>query len=375
MTYFAILGKHKQISLAELQYIHPENLKTHGPIAIFDTQFPDKLAQLWGIIKRWQVTTLWTLSSLTREGDPKGGGFILPQLIGTNSRLLGKHLKDSWYTKRFKELTLDHCDLEVQDKWQELILIHSNESLDETVQIGVVTGYQDIWLFEVVDFEKPGSGMGIGMMPSKLALTMINIALAHHQSTHETSNSEYPEGWKEEYTIYDPFCGFGTTGFLANAHGYHVICSDINGSLIKPNLTWWQTHARHTDHRFTAFKHDATDPITKPFVKHTDVIVTEWWLWPIVTTRLMPKVAHHQLSQIWAVYCGFLQQIDAYFNDITICMTIPVYRIYEVNVILEMIEDLLGEDKKWSITPIPQVYERKWQFVTRQIVVLQKQSS
>lgn len=108
--------------------------------------------------------------------------------------------------------------------------------------------------------------MGIGMMPSKLALTMINIALAHHQAAHEVQT---------EYTVYDPFCGFGTTGFLANAHGYHVICSDINGSLIKPNLAWWQTHARHTDHRFTAFKHDATDPITKPFVKHTDVIVTE----------------------------------------------------------------------------------------------------
>lgn len=46
MSYFAILGKHKQISLAELQYISPENLKTHGPIAVFDTQFPDKLKQL-----------------------------------------------------------------------------------------------------------------------------------------------------------------------------------------------------------------------------------------------------------------------------------------------------------------------------------------
>jgi hypothetical protein len=46
MTYFAILGKHKQISLAELQYVQPQNLKTHGPIAIFDTQFPDKLKEL-----------------------------------------------------------------------------------------------------------------------------------------------------------------------------------------------------------------------------------------------------------------------------------------------------------------------------------------
>ena len=108
--------------------------------------------------------------------------------------------------------------------------------------------------------------MGIGMMPAKLTLMMINIALTHHQATHEIQS---------EYTIYDPFCGFGTTGFLANAHGYHFIGSDLNGSLIKPNLNWWNTHDHHTDHRFTAFKHDATTPITKSFVQHSDVIVTE----------------------------------------------------------------------------------------------------
>jgi hypothetical protein len=73
----------------------------------------------------------------------------------------------------------------------------------------------------------------------------------------------------------------------------------------------------------------------------------------------MPKVAHHQLSQIGAVYCGFLEQVDAYFDNITICMTIPVYRIYEVNVILEMIQDLLGNNPAWNIIAVPQVYERK----------------
>jgi tRNA G10 N-methylase Trm11 len=69
-------------------------------------------------------------------------------------------------------------------------------------------------LFEAVDFEKPSAGMGIGMMPSKLALTMINIALAAHQSNHDI---------KVDYTIYDPFCGFGTTNFLANAHEHNTI--------------------------------------------------------------------------------------------------------------------------------------------------------
>jgi hypothetical protein len=159
---------------------------------------------------------------------------------------------------------------------------------------------------------------------------------------------------------------------LANAHWHNTIWSDINGSLIKPNLTWRQTHERHTDRRITTFKHDATQIITKPFVAHTDVIVSEWWLWPVVTTRLMPKVAHHQLAQIGEVYCKFIQQVDAYFDQITVCITIPVYRTYDVNVVLEMIESTLWSHPKRTINPISQVYERKWQFVTRQIVILQK---
>ena len=41
----------------------------------------------------------------------------------------------------------------------------------------MVTGYQNINLYEEIDFEKPVNSMQIGMMPSKLAHTMINIGL------------------------------------------------------------------------------------------------------------------------------------------------------------------------------------------------------
>ena len=71
-----------------------------------------------------------------------------------------------------------------------------------------MTNYQDIDLFSAVDYDKPSAGMGIGMMPAKLTLMMINIARAQFESNHNP---------KSEYTVYDPFCGFGTTGFLANA--------------------------------------------------------------------------------------------------------------------------------------------------------------
>jgi tRNA G10 N-methylase Trm11 len=76
--------------------------------------------------------------------------------------------------------------------------------------IGLIQGYQQIDLYEAIDINKPLSGMTIGMMPSKLAHMLMNIALA------QTPDVQDP-------TIFDPFCGFGTTNFIANALGYHTI--------------------------------------------------------------------------------------------------------------------------------------------------------
>ena len=49
----------------------------------------------------------------------------------------------------------------------------------ELVRIGgkwaQVLGYQNIRLYEVIDFEKPGRSMQMGMMPAKLTHTLLNI--------------------------------------------------------------------------------------------------------------------------------------------------------------------------------------------------------
>ncbi|MEI8008619.1 MAG: hypothetical protein WCI00_04345 [bacterium] len=40
---------------------------------------------------------------------------------------------------------------------------------------GIVEQYQNIELYEAIDFGKPGRSMEMGMMPAKLAHIMINI--------------------------------------------------------------------------------------------------------------------------------------------------------------------------------------------------------
>jgi hypothetical protein len=54
--YFAIIGKNQQISLAELELIEPTNLtEITGVLITFDTNKPELLNTLGGIIKRGEV--------------------------------------------------------------------------------------------------------------------------------------------------------------------------------------------------------------------------------------------------------------------------------------------------------------------------------
>jgi hypothetical protein len=58
-------------------------------------------------------------------------------------------------------------------------------------QFGIVEGYQPIYLYEVVDFEKPARSMQMGMMPAKLTHIMLNIGLSYVSA--------------ENICVYDPF--------------------------------------------------------------------------------------------------------------------------------------------------------------------------
>ena len=50
--------------------------------------------------------------------------------------------------------------------------------------------------------------------------------------------------------------------------------------MAKANFKWWQTTPYYQNSKITLFKHDVTNPFTKPFLKNVDIIVTEGWLGP-----------------------------------------------------------------------------------------------
>lgn len=107
----------------------------------------------------------------------------VPQICGVSERAVGKYLKGKELTRRFKEVELDQTDREIREKGKEYILIGDYETLSDESEVIEVSGYQDIEMYETIDFDKPVNSMNIGMMPSKLALMLINIGLSQLSHT------------------------------------------------------------------------------------------------------------------------------------------------------------------------------------------------
>jgi hypothetical protein len=113
---------------------------------------------LGGIIKAGSVVKEKDLQTLLAD----------TKIIGIQSEANGKHLKRTAGIRRYKLVDLFHTDREIKTKGKEIINL-------ENGLYGVVEHYQDIELYEAIDFGKPGRSMQMGMMPAKLTHILINI--------------------------------------------------------------------------------------------------------------------------------------------------------------------------------------------------------
>ena len=129
--FFAIIWKNKQISLAELELIRPTKLQeVTNVLFTFDTDFPKLLNKLWGIIKRWEVIEH---EQLAQELEWK-------KIIWTKDKDFWIKLKRQFNIKRFKLVDRIKTDLDVKNKWIEVIKFQD--------KIWIVRWYQNIKLYE-----------------------------------------------------------------------------------------------------------------------------------------------------------------------------------------------------------------------------------
>ena len=363
--YFWIVGDNNDIVSAWLSYLHPTNIvRPRKNIITFDTMYPERLKSTAVLIKWWTIVSNQELSD-TVEIDTDEESNIQPMSaiknnIGVETKELWVHLKKQISSvKRFKLVDLIHTDLEIKESGTEIINI-------DTIQYGIVQWYQNIKLYEAIDFGKPVGGMNIGMMPSKLALTLINMWVGEYEVNKKSD-------WVlSNPTVRDPFCGFGTTNFLVNTLWYNTIASDINVTSMKQNTKRRKTQSFFSpDSKELILKHDVTQEFSSPLFSHADIIVSEWWLGHIVTSRTAPFEMNIYAQEVKTLYNTFAKNSTTLAKNnkkwLTIVITIPVWLKYEISVSQDILQEFISLWRTARL--IDQPYSREKQLIGRQILV------
>lgn len=343
--YFWVVWKNKLLTEKELTLVFPNDIKSKYGIMIFESENDKYLYNLAWFSKIWVISKLKNISNY----------FIDIDLLWTNNKKLASYLKNEWFIKRYKLIEIEKSDLEIKSRGIEIYLFWDDFDLDS--EIFIVNHYQNIELYEEIDFWKPVSWMNVWMMPSKLAHILINIWLSKLNSIDINT------------TIYDPFVWFWTTWFIANYLWFNFIWSDINVSSFKQNLKWWNLTKFSSDNLIKPFTHDVNKKFEKNFLNSVDLIVTEGRLWPILTYKTKPNEKRKFQEKIYTVYSNFLFNVNYFFEKIVVVLTIPEYKNFE-----NIIQDWLIEDF-WDIFEIEIIdypYKRKWQLVHRKIIIFKK---
>jgi hypothetical protein len=341
MKYGVILGKHLDISRAEL-FAQGINIDKHyWQVALFSDDKNLDYQRLAGIVKWGKVI--------------ESKSIVACDLLGVSDRGLGSFLKKQWLCKRYKDFDPMHTDEEIKKEGREYIMLDK-----EYEKVLEITGYQDITRFSCIDFDKPINSMQIGMMPAKLTQIMLNIAIGKLWTSSEIE-------WSPR-TIFDPFMWLGTTYMVANSLWHNVIWSDINITPAKQNLGRWQKQQYAKQLPITLFTHDVTQSINKPFLQHVNCIVTEWRLWHIVTSKTKPHEIAEYAWEIEKLYKARINNMLPIWTHMTIVCSIPWHTSGDNKHVTNILQHC--ESKWMRVETVPQVYTRSGQKVGRKIVTL-----
>lgn len=199
----------------------------------------------------------------------------------------------------------------VIEKGLELVVF--NQGTD--YYIGYTTWVQDIASYTKRDIDKPKRNMKVGMLPPKLAQTLINLI----------------PGGRGVEVIWDPFVGLGTIPMEALLLGRHVISSDHNERMVSAtegNISWIKKIYRLPEELLSeAFVKDVAKLDTLPNLLSMgrSAIVTEGYLGENYTATARKEDALEQLKEVAELYGTFFQNLNNLGYTEPVVITFPFH--------------------------------------------------
>ena len=235
------------------------------------------------------------------------------------------------------------------------------------VLIGTTTYEQDISGYTARDQARPKRDAFVGMLPPKLAQTIINLASGKQRDQD-----------KDSLMLLDPFCGTGVVLQEALLMGYSVYGSDISSKMVDysiENIAWLkQKHPRRTNQYTRIELGDAT---THTWEKEISLVACETYLGSPISMMPNQEKLQKLLEETNVLHKKMLQNLAGQIKPGTrLCLAVPAWRVKNGFASLPTL-DLLAKigynriDFKLA-SQADLIYIRDNQFVGRELVVLEK---
>lgn len=391
------LGRQPEIGIAELSAVYRQTPALLGrQIAMLDIPASDVLAQasrLGSIVKIGEIThpdfiiSKDSLNSLAEDLSAAASGKITLGVSYYGNRhatkasalnfglelqsALRKHgnsvrlLPNS--DAALSTATILHNGLSgANPKKVELNVIQQQNK--HTVTIARTIFVQDINAYTFRDRRRPRRDARNGMLPPKLAQTMINLA---HGAMKHTSASNTP------LNLLDPFCGTGVVLQEATLMGMDVYGTDLNPDMInytKDNLAWLNRTHRHNCQPNLAVG-DATSFNWKAWAKpdRINLVATETYLGQPYTSTPPVNELKHNITACNIIISKFLQNISGQLpRGAGLCVGIPAWFIRDHIHHLPCAGQIDGYGFSNMTVGANLIYHRPDQIVGRELLVLQK---
>jgi tRNA G10 N-methylase Trm11 len=270
-----------------------------------------------------------------------------------------------------------HNHLTDQRAWE---LIFVPDGKNKTI-IAQTVRVQDIDAYTRRDRERPKRDSKVGMLPPKLAQTLINLATGPLPEEQLSSICDIPADAPVQIpqlnqTVLDPFCGTGVVLQEAALMGYEIAGSDLEPRMIdysRHNLDWLSSDL-HVPVRLQSLETgDATqyqwnDAIT--------FIATEAYLGRPFTAQPSRQILEQTVAECNLIIKKFLQNLARQIPSGTrLCLAVPAWQLTKDQFrhlpLIDQISNVGYNQIRFEHVRNDQLlYHRENQIVARQLLVL-----
>ncbi len=396
MTYITLLGRIPAISLAELERTFGSKAVSPFSVEAALVESDDfDIQQFGGIIKAGTVafelksntwsdvskkivqhyTDKWSSQSGKQTlGISVYGWTVGPRDIQKTGLILKSKLKSHGRSLRLipntspalNTATSHHNKLGLSDNKTELLVVRGKNG---TVVVAESIGAQNISALAARDQERPKRDAFVGMLPPKLALTMVNLALGDELRDLPLAN---------ETVILDPFCGTGVILQEAALLGYNTYGTDLSDKMVdysRQNMEWL-IGKYHLSTTFSVAQGDAMDFTWRPPVT---AVACETYLGQPFSAPPRPEKLKEVRNLCNHIVSSFLQNIAPQLEQGTpLCLAVPAWRdengrLTHLPVAQRGVDTLGFESITLShVRSEELIYYREDQVVARQLLLLKK---